>query len=123
VSSRLGDQFARASGEVKTLACFDHPLRHRHTFLLTYFQLKLTIPLAKTSHLFDSAIRGIATENKVIASSAQLILHAYSLWSIFSRLISGKCSFYPANPNPNFSYKIGKFCMAVCMPGCFSKFA
>ena len=109
VSSRLVDQFARASGEVKTLACSGHPLQHGHTFLPTYFQLKLTIPSAKTSHLFDSAIRGIAAENKVISSSAQLILHAYSLWSIFSWLINCKCSFYPVNPNPNFSYKIGNF--------------
>ena len=100
-----------------------HPLWHGHTFLLTYFQLKLTIPSAKTSHLFDSAIQGIATENKVISSSAQLILHAYSLESIFSRLISDKRSFYLANPNPNFSYKIGKFCMVVCMPDYFSNFA
>ena len=123
VTSRLVDQFARASGEVKTLACSGHPLRHGHTFLLTYFQLKLTIPSAKTSYLFDSANRGIAAENQVISSSAQLILHAYSLWSIFRWLISGNCSSYPTNPNPNFNYKIGKFCMAVCMPDCLSKFA
>ena len=123
VSSSLVDQFARAFGEVKTLASSGHPLQHGHTFLPTNFQLKLTIPSAKTSHLFESTIWGIATENKVISSSAQLILHAYSLWSILSRLISGKCSFYLANPNPNLSYKIGKFYMAVCMLGCFSKFA
>ena len=123
VSNILVDQFAREYGEVKTLACSGHPLRHGNTFLPAYFQLKLTIPSAKMSHLFDSAIWGIAAENKVVSSSTQLILHAYSLRSILSRLISGKCSFYPTNPNPNFSYKIGKFCMAVCMPDYLSKFA
>ena len=119
MSSRLVDQFARASGEVKTLACFGHPLRHGHTYRPTYFQLKLTIPSAKTSHLVDSAYRGITTENEVISLSAQFVLHAYFFWSIFSQLISGKCSFYLVNPNSNFRYKIGKF----CMPSYFSNFA
>ena len=33
------------------------------SFLPTYFELKLTIPSAKASHLFDSANQGIAAEN------------------------------------------------------------
>ena len=48
------DQFTRVSGEVQTPACFGHPLRHRHTYPPTNFQLKLTIPSSKKSSLADS---------------------------------------------------------------------
>ena len=34
----------------------------------------------------------------------------------FHRLLSGKCSFYLTNPNPNFSYKIGIFAWQFACP-------
>ena len=50
------------------------------------------------------------------SSPIQLTVLADFLWSSSDRLISGKCSFYLANPNPNFSYKIGIFAWQFACP-------
>ena len=50
------------------------------------------------------------------SSPIQLAVLADFCWSSSNQLISGKCSFYLANPNPNFSYKIGIFAWQFACP-------
>ena len=110
--------FATLPRDLRTFACSGHSLRHWTAISPANSQSDRTPPSLRASHFptWASCCWGNSPEAEELRSSPiQLAVLADFLWSSSDRLISVKCSFYLANPNPNFSYKIGIFaCQFAC---------
>ena len=115
------EQFANLPRDLRISACARHSLRHGKVISPANHQLHRTPPSLKTSPLANLGfvLLGYHWKQKIPwsrSSPIQLLMHAYSLKSSPTSFISGKCSFYPTNPNPNFCYKIGNFAWQFACP-------
>ena len=105
------EQFASLPRDLRNSACTGHYFRHGKAIGSANRQLHQTPPSLKTSPLSDlgSCCWGFNGSRRYLSISDSVLDACILSQEQSSRFISGKCSLYLTNPNPNFCYKIGIF--------------